>query len=297
MSSLFRSVVAVLGVVGACAFCSPVAQAWEEPCRRTVECAADGVRQQHASGPSLPAGDQSPRRPEHAVRATLHRRSHQTRSPPAIVLVHGIASSTENWDFSPTWSVARALASAGYVVFSYDRLGYARSDYFDHPGGGYAAHHAGTSGHAARRGDRREDRRVPVSLGRRLCRRNDARQHPEPHRGDHRPQRGRVDRGRLSRRSHDVAAMIQTDISGSAGGSAAPPLGVLVGRGLHAGLKPPRLLPVLPDHAGVHGVQHLRAGAGAVRREDRLQAALPGLTSVRSPTLASSTRRTTPTSR
>src|SRR5689334_13145673 len=56
---------------------------------------------------------------------------------PAIVLVHGIASSTENWDFSPTWSVARALASAGYVVFSYDRLGYAKSSYFDHPGGGY----------------------------------------------------------------------------------------------------------------------------------------------------------------
>ena len=48
-------------------------------------------------------------------------------STPAIVLVHGIASSTENWDFSPTWSVARALASAGYVVFSYDRLGYAKS--------------------------------------------------------------------------------------------------------------------------------------------------------------------------
>ncbi|MBV8789307.1 MAG: alpha/beta fold hydrolase [Mycobacterium sp.] len=65
---------------------------------------------------------------------------------PAIVLVHGIASSTENWDFSSTWSVARALASAGYVVFSYDRLGYAKSNYFDHPGGGYtlttAAHRA-----------------------------------------------------------------------------------------------------------------------------------------------------------
>ncbi len=57
-------------------------------------------------------------------------------STPAIVLVHGTASSTENWDFSPTWSVARALASAGYVVFSYDRLGYAKSSYYDHPGGG-----------------------------------------------------------------------------------------------------------------------------------------------------------------
>jgi len=59
-----------------------------------------------------------------------------TASTPAIVLVHGIASSTANWDFSPTWSTARALASAGYVVYSYDRLGYARSSYFDMPGGG-----------------------------------------------------------------------------------------------------------------------------------------------------------------
>src|SRR5437588_5418878 len=56
---------------------------------------------------------------------------------PAIVLVHGIASSTANWDFSPTWSVARGLAAKGYVVFSYDRLGYAKSSYYDHPGGGY----------------------------------------------------------------------------------------------------------------------------------------------------------------
>src|SRR3982751_939761 len=57
-------------------------------------------------------------------------------STPAIVLVHGIASSTANWDFSPSWSTARALATAGYVVYSYDRLGYARSSYFDVPGGG-----------------------------------------------------------------------------------------------------------------------------------------------------------------
>ncbi len=66
----------------------------------------------------------------------VDRRSDPDPSTPAIVLVHGIASSTENWDFSPTWSVARALAAAGYVVYSYDRLGYARSSYFDHPGGG-----------------------------------------------------------------------------------------------------------------------------------------------------------------
>ena len=67
-------------------------------------------------------------------------------STPAIVLVHGIASSTENWDFSPTWSVARALAAGGYVVYSYDRLGYAKSSYFSQPGGGdtltTAAHRA-----------------------------------------------------------------------------------------------------------------------------------------------------------
>jgi pimeloyl-ACP methyl ester carboxylesterase len=67
-------------------------------------------------------------------------------STPAIVLVHGIASSTENWDFSPMWSVAGALAGAGYVVYSYDRLGYANSSYFSQPGGGTtlttAAHRA-----------------------------------------------------------------------------------------------------------------------------------------------------------
>src|SRR3954452_24189211 len=57
-------------------------------------------------------------------------------STPALVLVHGIASSTANWDFSPAWSTARMLAAAGYVVYSYDRLGYARSNYFDVPGGG-----------------------------------------------------------------------------------------------------------------------------------------------------------------
>jgi alpha-beta hydrolase superfamily lysophospholipase len=50
--------------------------------------------------------------------------------------VHGAASSTVDWDLSPRWSVARALASAGYVVFSYDRLGFAKSSYFAVPGGG-----------------------------------------------------------------------------------------------------------------------------------------------------------------
>ena len=54
---------------------------------------------------------------------------------PVIVLVHGVASSTEDWDFSHTWSVARALASAGYVVVSYDRLGFAKSPYKAGSGG------------------------------------------------------------------------------------------------------------------------------------------------------------------
>jgi pimeloyl-ACP methyl ester carboxylesterase len=57
-------------------------------------------------------------------------------STPAIVLVHGSGSSTVDWDLSPKWSVARALASAGYIVFSYDRLGFAKSSYFKVPGGG-----------------------------------------------------------------------------------------------------------------------------------------------------------------
>lgn len=48
---------------------------------------------------------------------------------PAIVLVHGVASSTANWDFTRRVSVARRLARAGYAVISYDRLGFARSRY------------------------------------------------------------------------------------------------------------------------------------------------------------------------
>src|ERR1700759_3177437 len=146
-------------------------------------------------------------------------------STPAIVLVHGIASSTENWDFSPTWSVARALASAGYVVFSYDRLGYAKSSYFDHPGGGYAlttqAHRAmlhdvvtdvktggytfAASGGCGRATTPRNTRnRTVVVVGHSAG--------------------GWIVAG-YPGEYHDVAAMIQTDISGSAGGSAASPLG------------------------------------------------------------------------
>src|SRR5207244_1819994 len=59
---------------------------------------------------------------------------HPTNSTPAIVLVHGIASSTANWDFTPSWSVARQLARAGFVVISYDRLVVGKS-LFDRPTG------------------------------------------------------------------------------------------------------------------------------------------------------------------
>ena len=52
-----------------------------------------------------------------------------TANTPVIVLVHGIASSTENWDQAPTWSVARAFAAMGYVAIAYDRLGYRRSTF------------------------------------------------------------------------------------------------------------------------------------------------------------------------
>jgi pimeloyl-ACP methyl ester carboxylesterase len=146
-------------------------------------------------------------------------------STPAIVLVHGIASSTENWDFSPTWSVARALAAAGYVVYSYDRLGYAKSSYFDQPGGGFtlttAAHRAelhqvvdevesggyttttGSDCGAPQKPARLHSRRVVIvghSAG------------------------GWIVAG-YPGTYHDVAAMIQTDIDGS---GAQPPPGTVV---------------------------------------------------------------------
>jgi pimeloyl-ACP methyl ester carboxylesterase len=144
---------------------------------------------------------------------------------PAIVLVHGIASSTEDWDFSPSWSVARALASAGYVVFSYDRLGYAKSSYYSQLGGGftlttsehrtmlhevvtdvktggYRISSSGTCSGTTIPGNTRNARVVIIghSAG------------------------GWIVAG-YPGEYHDVAAMIQTDISGSAGGSTTSPLG------------------------------------------------------------------------
>lgn len=58
-----------------------------------------------------------------------------TSATPVIVLVHGIDSSADTWDLTPQQSVARRLASAGYVVIAYDRLGFARSRYSGDPSG------------------------------------------------------------------------------------------------------------------------------------------------------------------
>jgi pimeloyl-ACP methyl ester carboxylesterase len=144
---------------------------------------------------------------------------------PTIVLVHGIASSTENWDFSPSWSVARALASAGFVVFSYDRLGYAKSSYFDHPGGGSTLT---TAAHRSILHDVVSDVKTG---GYRITASGGCSGATTP--GDTATQTviiighsagGWIVAG-YPGQYHDVAAMIQTDISGSAGGSAGSPLG------------------------------------------------------------------------
>jgi pimeloyl-ACP methyl ester carboxylesterase len=144
---------------------------------------------------------------------------------PAIVLVHGIASSTENWDFSPTWSVARALASAGYVVFSYDRLGYAKSSWFSQPGGGYLLT---TQAHRAMLHDVVGDVKNGT-YG--LTSSSDCSGATTPAGTQNRTvivvghsAGGWIVAG-YPGEYHDVAAMIQTDISGSAGGSATSPLG------------------------------------------------------------------------
>src|SRR3984885_11520163 len=146
-------------------------------------------------------------------------------STPAIVLVHGIASSTEDWDFSPTWSVARALASAGYVVFSYDRLGYADSSYYSQPGGGLTlttqAHRAmlhdvvgdvKTGGYGLAPPSSCSGTTTPAGMQNRTV-------VIVGHSAG-----GWVVAG-YPGEYHDVAAMIQTDISGSAGGSTTSPLG------------------------------------------------------------------------
>ena len=144
---------------------------------------------------------------------------------PAIVLVHGIASSTQAWDVSPTWSVARALASAGYVVFSYDRLGYGKSSYYDHPGGGLTLT---TSAHRPMLHDVVND--VKTS-GYRITSSGECSGASTP--GNTKSptviiighSAGGWTVAGYPGEYHDVAAMIDADISGSAGGSTSSPLG------------------------------------------------------------------------
>jgi pimeloyl-ACP methyl ester carboxylesterase len=152
-------------------------------------------------------------------------------SAPAIVLAHGIASSTENWDFSPTWSVARALASAGYVVFSYDRLGYAKSSWYSQPGGGYTLT---TQAHRSMLHDVVGDVKTG---GYSVSGSGDCSGPTTPAATQNRTvviighsAGGWIVAG-YPGEYHDVAAMIQTDISGSAGGSATSPLGSSSGGG------------------------------------------------------------------
>jgi pimeloyl-ACP methyl ester carboxylesterase len=149
---------------------------------------------------------------------------------PAIVLVHGIASSTENWDFSPTWSVARALAGKGYVVYSYDRLGYAKSSYYDHPGGGYTLT---TSAHR----DELHDIVTEVKSGAYTTTTGSdcsGAQQPSTIHNDRVVIIGHSAGGWIVAgypgKYHDVAAMIQTDISGSISPPNAP-LGSSTGGG------------------------------------------------------------------
>ena len=144
---------------------------------------------------------------------------------PAVVLAHGIASSTEDWDFSPSWSVARALASAGYVVFSYDRLGYANSSYYSQPGGGLTLT---TQAHRAMLHDVVGDLKTG---GYTVTATGDCSGTTTPANMQNRTvvivghsAGGWVVAG-YPGEYHDVAAMIQTDISGSAGGSTTSPLG------------------------------------------------------------------------
>ena len=149
---------------------------------------------------------------------------------PAIVLVHGIASSTLNWDFSPTWSVARALAAKGYVVYSYDRLGYAKSSYYDHPGGGYTLT---TSAHR----DELHDIVGEVKTGAYTTTTGSdcsGPQQPSTIQNDRVVIIGHSAGGWIVAgypgKFHDVAAMIQTDISGSISPPNAP-LGSSTGGG------------------------------------------------------------------
>ena len=219
---------------------------------------------------------------------------------PAIVLVHGIASSTENWDFSPTWSVARALAAAGYVVYSYDRLGYAKSSYFNQPNsaqpnGGNTLTTAAHRAELHQVVDEVESGSYTTTDGSDCSAPQRPAQARQPQGGHHRPQRGRLDRLRLPRhlprrrrddpgrhqRFERAAATRNADSTGSDDLD-------------HPGSQPPRLLRVLPDPPGLRELQRVSAGGGLVRRSDRVCSTVSGFPVRRVPGLPrSSSPRTT----
>ena len=87
---------------------------------------------------------------------------------PAIVLVHGIASSTANWDFSPTWSVRpRARREEGRRLLV--RPAGLRRATTSSSRRRLRPHHLGPPRHAPRR-RRREERRLLDDNGWRLLR-------------------------------------------------------------------------------------------------------------------------------
>ena len=208
----------------------------------------------------------------------IENRGRADPSTPAIVLVHGIASSTENWDFSPTWSVARALAAAGYVVYSYDRLGYAKSSYFITARRRLHADDGSAPGRAAPDRRRGQERRLHDHPRQRLFGAAAPEHGRQPQGRDHRPQRRRLDRRRLSRR----VSRYRGDDPGRhrrlrrTAAARHPATDSLHWRGLHAGPEPSRLLRVLPDPPELRGLQHLSAGRGGIRRPDRVHAPVSG---------------------
>ncbi|HET6866392.1 MAG TPA: alpha/beta hydrolase, partial [Solirubrobacteraceae bacterium] len=123
------------------------------------------------------------------------------------------------------WSVARALASAGYVVYSYDRLGYAKSSWYSEAGGGFMLT---TQAHRSMLHDVVSDVKTGtygVSTS------SDCSGSTTPGGTQNRSvvvighsAGGWIVAG-YPGEYHDVAAMIQTDISGSAGGQPNAPIG------------------------------------------------------------------------
>ena len=96
-----------------------------------IERATNGVQQQDDRHIGLPPGDQPRRRPKPALWSAVYRWP-TSAATPAIVLVHGIASSTE------TGTSRRPGRSPGarqrrLCRVLYDRLGYAKSSYTASP--------------------------------------------------------------------------------------------------------------------------------------------------------------------